>query len=102
MFRSIEDSCQMGFRHRHPNCIAEALAKGPSGDLNTWSQTVLRMSWGNAAPLTEVLQVLHRQVVSRKVQERVKKCRAMAPREDEAIAIRPFRTLGVMPKMSCP
>src|SRR5581483_4364753 len=76
---------------RHADAVGEALPERTGGGLDAGGEMRLRMSRRARAPLAKLLQLVERQVVAGEVQERVEQHRAVARREDEAIAIGPVR-----------
>jgi len=46
------------------HAVAESLAERAGGSLDTRSQAALRMTWGNAAPLTELFDLIQGQIIA--------------------------------------
>ena len=100
--RPVERGGQPAFRHRHPDGIAEPLAERPRGHLDARAAPTLRMPRRSAAPAPEVLEIVQREVVPRQKQQAVEQHAPVPRREDEPVAIGPFRLCGVMPEVSRP
>jgi hypothetical protein len=60
------------------------------------------MSGRLAAPLAKPPQLIKRQIVTGRVEERVKKSAAVSGREDEAISVRPMRVPRIVAEESIP
>ncbi len=60
------------------------------------------MARGFRAELSEVLQVVEREVVAEQVEQRVEQHRRVACGQDEAIAQRPLGVVGIEAQMVCP
>ncbi len=73
----------------HADAVGKTLPQRPGGNLNADGVAEFGMAGGLAAPLTEVLQLVQRQVIAEQVQQRVEQHRAMAGREDETVAVGP-------------
>src|SRR5690606_36247355 len=58
----------------------------------------LRMPRRHAVELTEILDVLQRKIVSRKVQPAVKKHAAVTGGQDKTVAVDPARIVWIVPK----
>ncbi len=72
--------------------VAQALAERPRGRLDARGVAVFRMAGGAAAELTEMLQLVERHVgVAGEVEQRIEEHRAVAGRQDEAVAVGPVR-----------
>ena len=81
---------------READRIAEALAERPGGRLDARRMAVFGMAGGLAAELAEVLQLIERHVgIAGQMQQRIEQHRAVAGREDEAVAVGPVRLRGV-------
>ncbi|CRF28908.1 Uncharacterised protein [Mycobacterium tuberculosis] len=59
---------QMSFRHGHPYGHTETLSKRACGGIHTRRVAHFRVTRSLAAPLPEILQLFHRQIVSAQVQ----------------------------------
>ncbi len=77
---SVIPGCEKGFRHRHPHSIPKPLAEWPGSHFNSGCEAAFWMSWGLAAPLAELLDVVEGEVISRKVQQTIQQHRPMAGR----------------------
>src|ERR671931_24259 len=62
---------EMGLRNRHADSIAKALAERPRGCLHSGRQLALGMAGRVAAPLAELLNLLKRQIIARKMKHAV-------------------------------
>jgi hypothetical protein len=83
---------------RHADRLGHALAQRARGQLDAVGVAVLGMARGPAPDLAEAPQLLERHVlVARQVEQAVEQHRAVAVREDEAVAVDPVRVGGVEP-----
>ena len=76
--------------------LGEALAQRAGGDFDARRLTHLGVPSGVRTPLAELLQLLHRQVVTGQVQHTVQQRRRVAVREHKTVAIAPLRVGGVV------
>src|ERR1051325_10660629 len=67
-----------------PDGFPEPLPERPGGGLAAGRQAVLRVPWRAAPELAEALQLLHRQVVARNMQQGVEQDRAGPDRKHDA------------------
>ena len=86
-----ESGAQTGFGDRHADCIGEALAERPGGDLDPCGVTRFGVAGRRRVPLAELLQVVEFEAVSAEEEQRVLQDRGVAVREDESVAIGPRR-----------
>ena len=86
----------------HAHAVAEALSERAGGGLDAFDEQMLRMARSLAAPLAKLFDVVERQAVSGQVKKTVEQHAAVAGRQDEAVAIRPSRLVGVVAKKSVP
>jgi hypothetical protein len=96
MARLVERRGEMRFGDGHADGVADALAKRSSRRLDSGGVAVLRVTGGTALPLAELLDVVEREAVTGEVQAGVQQHRRVAARQDEAVAIGPFRVGGVV------
>ncbi len=75
---------------------AEALAEGAGGDFDARGLAVLGVAGGVGAPLAELLELRHRQVVAGEVQRAVEERGGVAVGEDEAVAVDPLGVGGIV------
>ena len=75
------------FCNRHTNGVGEALTQWPGGGFNTRRIAILGVTRCLAMQLTEVFDVIYRQIKTREVQQRINQHRAMPVGEHEAIPI---------------
>ena len=81
---------------RHADRIGQSLAERARRGLDAHAVPVLRMAGRAAAELAEALELLEREVrITREMQQRVEQHRAVTGRQDEPVAVRPFRVLGI-------
>src|SRR5580704_19703354 len=66
--RPVVAGGQPGFRDRHANAITEALSERSRGYFHAGGMSSLRVSGRLAAPLSEMLDLLHRKIVAGQVQ----------------------------------
>ncbi len=82
-----------GQGHARPH--GQALAQRPGGHFDPRGMAELGMARGAAAPLPEILDVVHGDLIAEEMQQAVKQHRAVPGREDEPVAVGPLRILGV-------
>jgi len=100
--RLVEFRRQQLFRHRHSHCIGDTLAERAGGGFNTRRVAVFGMTRGLGMHLAETLQLIHGQIVTRQMQQRVDQHRAVSVRQHEAIAVSPLRVSRVVTQMAVP
>ena len=84
---------------RHADAVGEALAERAGRDLDAGRDVdavALRVARRDRAPLAELLELVHREVVAGEVQDAVEQHRAVAGAEHEAVAVGPRRILRVV------
>ena len=87
---------QLALGDRHADGIGDALAERTRGRLDAGGVAIFRVAGGAGAELAEILDLVDRDVlVARQVEQRVEEHRAVAGRQDEAVAVRPGRRLRV-------
>ena len=87
---------QMRLGHGETNRVGNALAQGAGGGLNPGHMAIFRVTCGDGTPLAEVLDLLQRHVlIAGQMQKRIDQHRAVTGREDEAVPVRPTRSLGI-------
>ena len=82
--------------HGHADGVAHALAERPGGALDAGRLAKLRVARSLAVELTEIFQLLEREVVAAEVQPAVKEHAAVARGENEAVAVEPARFVRVV------
>ncbi len=87
----VVDRGEMLFSHRETDRLSEALAQWSGGDLDAGGFAVLGVAGRVRAPLAELLELVQREVIARKVQHAIEQRRGVAVGQDEAVAIRPQR-----------
>src|SRR5690554_4972160 len=87
---------QMTFSHGHTNSHTDSLTQWSCGGFYTYGVTILRMTRGLGAPLSEVLQLFHGQIISSYMKHGIKKCRPMSCREDKTVSVEPGRILWIV------
>ena len=92
----VEFGGQMRRAHRHPNAVRKALAQRAGRDLDSRRQAVLRMARRFRSPLTEVFDLVQREIKAREIEQRVKQHAPVTGGEQKAIAILPLRILRVV------
>ena len=81
---------------RKTDAHGDALAEGSSRNLDARRDAALGVTGATAAPLAEVLELVHRKAAhAGEVEERVNEGRSVAAGEYEAVATGPFGVLGV-------
>lgn len=93
---------QQLFGQRKAHGVGQALAERPGGGFHAGGFMMLRMAGGLAAELTELLELLDRQVVAAQVQQRVLQHRAVAVGQHEAVAVEPLGVVGVVTEIVVP
>lgn len=93
----VEGGSSLTLSHGKTDGVGETLAKGTSGDLNAGGVVRLGVTGGLAVNLTEVLEVVHGEVIAEQVEQGVLQNAAMAVGEDEAVTVEPLGVLGVEP-----
>src|SRR3546814_12623801 len=86
------------FGNRHADGIGDALAERAGGGLDASGNEILRMPRRLRLEMTEILQLLDRQVVAAQMQQRVEQHQAVPVRHDEAVAILQLRIGRVVDK----
>ena len=87
---------------RHADRVREALAERTGGGFDARRDAELRVTGCLRMELTKTFQLLHRQVVAGEVQQRVLQHRAVAVRQDEAVAVDPQRIDRVVAQVVLP
>ena len=100
--RPVEARRERALDDGHAHRVREPLAERAGGGLHAGGQAELRMAGGAGMELAEALDLRHRQVVAREVQQGVDQHRAVAVREHEAVPVRPRGVRGVVAEMSVP
>ena len=81
---------------READRIGETLAERAGGRLDAGREAVFGVAGRARAQLAEVLQLIQRHVgVAGEMQKRIEQHRAVAGRQDEAVAVGPVRLRGV-------
>ena len=65
----VVDGSHVRLRDTETDAVGEALSKRAGGDLDTVSVAGLGVSWGQSADLTEVLEIVHRELEAEEVEE---------------------------------
>src|SRR5207302_4275479 len=69
--------------------VAEALPKRPRRYLDAGRESALGMTGGDAPPLTKLLDLFERKVVTGRVEQAVQQPRSVPRREDKTVAVEP-------------
>lgn len=69
----VEGRAEMRLSDGKTNRVGEALSEGASGDLDTVGVTSFRVTRSQGVELTELLEVVHRELVAQEVEEDVLK-----------------------------
>jgi hypothetical protein len=93
----VEGGSGLTLSHGETNGVGETLAERTSGDLNAGGVVGLRVTRSLAVDLTEVLEVVHGEVIAEQVEQGVLQDTAVAVGEDEAVTVEPLGVLGVEP-----
>ena len=78
-----------------PTALAKPWPSGPVVVSIPRCTFALRMARGLGAELAEILDFVHRQGITRQMQQRVQQHRGMAVRQHEAVAVPPGRIAGI-------
>ena len=95
MAGAIEMRRQHLFGQREADRVGQALAERAGGGFHSRRLAGFRMAGGLRVQLAEALQLLHRQVETGQVQQRVLQHRAVSVGEHEAVAVGPLRVARV-------
>src|SRR5512140_1973135 len=79
----------------HPNPVAKSLSQRSGGYFDSRGDPALRMTRGFTAPLTKLLDLVKRKIVTGEMQQTVKKHRTMPGRKNEAVPVEPIGIAGV-------
>jgi hypothetical protein len=82
------------------NRIADALAEGTGRCLDSDGLGELGVTGSLAVELAEVLYLLHRQVIARKMEPTVEEHAAVTRREDKTVAVEPFGLGGIIAEIA--
>ena len=100
--RLVEFSRQQLLRQGHADGVGDALAQRAGGRFHAWRDIDFRVARGFRMHLAEGLDVIHRQVVARQVQQRVVQHGAVAVRQQETVAVLPFWIRGIVAVVTTP
>ena len=90
------------FRHRHADGIGNTLAEGAGGGFNTGRITILGVTRCLRMQLTELLDVVNRQVIAGQMQQRINQHRAVAVGQHKAVTIWPLGVGGIVAQVVIP
>ena len=99
---AIELGSQNFFRQRHTYCVGDALSQRAGGSFHAGCVAIFGMAGSFGMKLAETLDLLHRQIVAGKVQQRINQHRAMPVGQHEAIAVSPLGVGGIVAQMMNP
>ena len=92
-----EHGVEVALGDRHADRHREALAERPGGRLDAVEQEILGMAGAGRAELAEARDLLDRRLrVAGQMEQRVDQHRAVAGRQDEAVAVGPVRVGGIV------
>src|SRR5688572_23459848 len=89
--RTVVPLREMRLSDCHTYRVAEALPEWSRRDLHTGRMTAFGMPRRSAAPLTELLDIVEREIVPGEMQQSIEQHRSVSGREHEAVAIEPRR-----------
>ena len=99
----VECRSEMTLCDGHADSHRHAGAERAGRSLDTDRMAVFRMARSLRAELTELFEVVEREsAVAIEVQQRVEQHGSVAARQDEAVAVSPFRVFGVVLHMMAP
>src|SRR5262245_60759618 len=88
---AVEHRTEMRLGHREANRIPNTLAQRTGRRLDPRSVAVLRMARRLALPLSELLQIIEREIVTAQVERTIDQHRCVSRGQHESIAIGPLR-----------
>ena len=92
-----EGRVQMPFGNRHADSGRKALPQRPGRRLDAFQLEIFRMPGTGRTELPKILDVLHRRTrISGQVEQGIDQHRTMTGRQDEPVAISPFRCFRVI------
>ncbi len=100
--RAVEFLRQQRLRQRHADGVGDALPQRPGGGFDARGDADLRMARRAGMQLAEPLELVDRQVVAGKVQQRIDEHRAVPVRQHEAVAGGPGCIRRVVAQMARP
>ena len=92
---------QMGFCHGHTNGHTYALTQRAGGSFNAGCMAVFGMAGRGAAPLTEGLNVFHRQAETKQVQQGIQQHAAVPCGQHKPVAVLPIGMFRIDFQMLC-
>ena len=93
--RRAELLAHHAFGQRHADGEADALAERAGGAFDAVGKVEFRMSRSLAAETAELFDVVDGDFVAEQIGQRIHQHRAVARRQDETVAVRPFRILRI-------
>ncbi len=99
---AVEARREVALGERHAHGGGEALPERAGRALDAGGEPVFRVTGCLRPPLAEALQLLERQAVAEKVEQRVQHRGRVAGGEHEAVAVRPRRVGGVVAEEAAP
>src|SRR5512141_489101 len=102
MVGTVEDRRQLRFGDCHSNRVPEALSERACRGFDTRSVAVFGVAGRSALPLTKLLDIVEREIVSREIKHAVQQHRRVSSRQNETIAVNPGGIPGVVPQMPGP
>ncbi len=96
----IELAGQQLLGQRHAHGIGKSLAQRTRRGFHARRDAVLGMAGGLAVQLAEILQLLHRQVITGEIEQRVQQHRRMSVGQHETIAVKPVWIARVVFQMA--
>jgi hypothetical protein len=100
--RLVEGPGEVSCGDRHAHALTESLSQWAGRHFDAGGESVLGVARRDAAKLTEILDVIERNVVARQMEQRIKEHRTMPARKDEAVTSHPFRVAGIMAQVTRP
>jgi hypothetical protein len=97
---AIERRGEMALGERHADRVGQSLAERARCGLHARGVSHFRMAGRLASPLTELLDVVERQIVPAQEERRVEQHRRVAAGEYDPIAIGPMRIGGIVPNVA--
>ncbi len=95
MLRCIEFRRKMAFRQSHADRIGNALPQGARCCFNARRVLIFGVAGRQGFMLTEILQVLNFQAISKYMQQRIQQCGTMPRRKYKSVPVVPVRIFGI-------
>ena len=98
----IEFGSQQMLRQRHTHRVGDALTQWTGGGFNARCDVDFRMTRRQRMQLPKVANLVHRQRITRQMQQGIQQHGTMTIGDNEAIAVHPFGIRRIVPQMFAP